>query len=317
MTRRFISENVFLFPGQGCDPAGALLYLVNRTNSARTPALHEANLIIDQIGKTAAASGYGPEGAIREMLLREAPANRFPYGISQLAQFAASVALTRYLACLNVRPSQVVGHSLGEYAALVCADVFTADDGTRLICALNDAYSALVGKGGLVLLQASESVVRDLLDSVPGGDLAVACVNSTEQVVVSGPTSAIAALMALEGPAVPRRRVLPVPYPGHHPALGEAREGFLRSVKDVHQRRISVPVWSAVQHRVYTDADDLRVALADGFTKPVYFSDAIKRLQTPGSRRRFIEVGVGASLKTCVRSLLRDAAVISPLSSAR
>ncbi|MFJ3176664.1 acyltransferase domain-containing protein [Streptomyces roseus] len=313
MTRGSVFENVFLFPGQGTDPTGGLIQLVNKTNNARAHALEEANLLIAQIGKTAADSGYGPEGAVREMLLSDVPAKRSGYGISQLAQFTASAALARYLACLKVRPNLIIGHSLGEYAAFVCADAFTAADGTRLICALNDTYRTLVGEGGLVLLQASERVARDLLDAIQRDDLVVACVNSPEQVVVSGPADAIAALMRLEGTEVPKRKELPVPYRGHHPALYEARERFLRSVKNIPQRNLSVPVWSPVRRRFYSDTDDLREALADGFTKPVYFFEAIHRLKTLEDRQRFVEVGVGASLSSCVRSMLRDTAVIAPL----
>ncbi|MFD0405376.1 acyltransferase domain-containing protein [Kitasatospora sp. NPDC127116] len=304
---------VFLFPGQGGDPRAALhnWYHGHNGRSAAAQAVFRdvTDRVLDTIDREAARYGYGP---VRPVLLEHSQPDPLPYGAVPLAHFAVSVALTRVLAASEIVPRLIVGHSLGEYAALVCAGAFTLAEGARLVCALNDAYRDVVGRGGLVLVDAGESDTEALLVGAGRTDVAVACVNSPRQAIVSGPTEALDALLALTGPTVPRMWRLPVPYAAHHPALQPVHDHFRRSVADLRPRHLRIPVQSPVQGCAYTDSDDLTTALADCFTKPVRFTDALGRL-APLGERLFVEAGVGDSLSACVRATLPGARTVAPL----
>ncbi|MBC9719641.1 acyltransferase domain-containing protein [Streptomyces sp. TRM66268-LWL] len=305
---------IFLFPGQGNDPAGALAPLFDGTDKALQSARAEARLALDEIAQAAVDCEYGAAGAIHQVLLGNIASDQLPYGMSQLAQFAASVALARFLVCAGIAPHLIVGVSLGEVAALVCAGAFTVAEATRLVCALNDAYRTVVGQGALVLIDASEEETRNLLARTDRNDLVVACLNAPRQMIVSGPTDAIAALMALDEPSTPRRRRLPIPYPGHHPALQDVYAHFLRSVGHLTQQQLRVTTLSPVRRRVYTDDDDLLKALADTVTQPVHLTEALHRLAPP-RQRRFIEVGVGSSLSHSILATIPNARAVTPLAS--
>ncbi|GAA3808205.1 hypothetical protein GCM10022403_048000 [Streptomyces coacervatus] len=301
---------VFLAAGQGTDPTGALASLYDGTNGALPPgSWDEAGEALEEITETAAGYGYRAPGAIQEVLLGRRAAAAAPHGTSLLAQFAASVVLSRILARAGTMPSLIVSQSLGEFAALVAAGALTTAEGTRLVCALSDVYRNPDTRGAIVLIQAGEEETRALLARTGRNDLGLACVNTPRQTVVSGSTNAVAALMGLAGP---RRKVLPVSLRGHEPALEKCRDLFLGLIGELHREPLRVPVYSSTKRRCYTAADKLGEALADLWVKPTYPIDAFARLAPPG-RRRFIELGVGHALTSCVREVLPGAQTLAPL----
>jgi acyl-CoA oxidase len=300
---------VFLFPGQGLSPHGALANLYDDYLGVRPSARAEADRILDEVDEVAMMHGYGP---VRKVLLTDswlsdAP---LPYGTSQLAHFAASVTTAHALASTGITPDLIVGHSLGEFSAFVTAGAFTVTEGAQLVCALNDAYRPVIGEGAMVLVLAEERDAQAMLADTGHEDLAIACVNSPRETIVSGPQAAIAALRALGD----TRRLfeLDVPYAAHHPSLHDIHGRFLDNTKDLRQRPLSVAVHSPVQRRPYSDTDDFFLALANLITKPVYFAETVSRL-APVDQRLFIELGAGDTLSRCVRATLRGARTIAPL----
>jgi acyl-CoA oxidase len=300
---------VYLFPGQGLSPYGALANLYDDDLGVPPAARKETNRILDEVDEVATTHGYGP---VRDVLLadrcpQDAP---LPYGTSQLAHFAASVATAHALAATGITPDLIVGHSLGEFSSLVTAGAFTVAEGAHLVCALNDAYRPVIDEGAMVLILGEARGTQAMLADTGREDLAIACVNSPKETIVSGPRAAIAALRALGD----TRRLfeLDVPYAAHHPSLHDIHGRFLDNTKDLRQRPLSVAVHSPVQRRPYSDADDFFLALANLITKPVYFAETVSRL-APVDQRLFIELGAGDTLSRCVRATLRGARTVVPL----
>ncbi|WP_327063508.1 acyltransferase domain-containing protein [Kitasatospora purpeofusca] len=302
---------VFLFPGQGISPHGALANLYDDQHGAPPSARAEADRVVREIDNVATAHGYGP---VRDVLLAErssASAAPLAYGTSQLAHFAASVALAHAFAATGIAPDLIVGHSLGEFSAFVAAGAFSVAEGAELVCALNDAYRPITGQGTMVLVLAGERDTRAMLADTGREDLAIACVNSPRETIVSGPNAAVAALRA----AGNSRRLfeLDVPYAAHHPALSEIHGRFIDNAKGVRQRPLRVAVHSPVQRRSCSDADDFHLALADCITEPVYFAEAVNSIAAAADQQLFIELGAGETLSRCVRATVRGARTIAPL----
>jgi acyl-CoA oxidase len=301
---------VFLFPGQGISPCGALASLYDDDLGVPPAARKETDRILDEVDEVASTQGYGP---VRDVLLADRcpqDAPPLPYGTSQLAHFAASVATAHALAATGITPDLIVGHSLGEFSALVTAGAFTVAEGAHLVCALNDAYRPVIGEGAMVLILGEAGGTQAMLADLGREDLAIACVNSPKETIVSGPRAAIAALRTLGD----TRRLfeLDVPYAAHHPSLQDIHGRFLDNAKGLRQRPLSVAVHSPVQRRPCSDADDFLLALADLITKPVYFAETVSRL-APVDQRLFIELGAGDTLSRCVRATLRGARTVVPL----
>ena len=115
----------------------------------------------------------------------------------QPALYALECALTALWACVGVRPSVVMGHSVGELAAAQAAGAFTLEDGMRFAAARGSLLSGTdPGAMAAVFAPAErvESVVRSLDGSPNGAGVNVSAYNGAHQ-VVSGPTSGIDTLL--------------------------------------------------------------------------------------------------------------------------
>lgn len=305
------TELVFMVPGQGGDPRGALLGLCRVSDAAAA----ETDRILDDIEQARDVTEAARATRIRDVLL--APSGSVPvdHETGLLAGYAIPVILSKLLTAAGMTPAAIVGVSFGEIAAMVCAGAFEAADGARAVLALNDAYRPVEGLGAMVLVTgAGEDECRRLLARSEIDDLVIGCVNSPDQTVVSGPAEAVEKFLALPGPKMTR---LPVPYSAHHPALGEVREAFLAGIRKLRQRPLLVPLHSPSRDRPYADDDDLREALADVLIKPVHLPRVLRHLEAgnPGARRQFVELGTGTALVRCVQRTLPAAEAIAPLAS--
>ncbi|MFE2104386.1 ACP S-malonyltransferase [Kitasatospora sp. NPDC059463] len=298
---------VFLVPGQGSHPAGALAALHRDVPAVRAPI----DRVLDTVDAIAAQQDFDP---VRNVLL--GPDRPLPLApdTPQLAHYAAAIALDRALAAVGIRPKLVVGQSFGEIAALVCAEAFDVADGARAVCAFNHTFRPHEGTGAMVLVKAGEQDTLRLLDRTGRDDLVLACLNTPRQSIVSGPNTAITALLEQTGQHdVPDLLKLPMPYGMHHPSLGPSADRFLRALRPLPQRPLRTPVLSPVRRRRYTDADDLHRALADCVTEPVHLLETLRRLPTSPDVL-FVEVGVGDTLCRCLRAVSPDARTVAPLS---
>jgi acyl-CoA oxidase len=348
----------YLIPGQGGDPRGALRGLYTAEPWIRS-AIDEVFAEVEYVG---AAHGLAPVGEVLladgEPRARKAssasnspmpprpsppspalnplppsppspplspvPPPPLPPGMAPLAAYTASIALYRVLADADtrVRPERVIGQSFGEIAALVCAGAFTVAEGAAAVCALDEAFRLARGRGGMVLVRASQVDTDKTLARLMRPDLVVACVDAPDETIVSGPNDALDALLALrdrEGDEVPPLTRLAVPYASHHPGLAPVAKRFRAGLERLPQRPLICQVLSPVRRRAYTDADDLRDALADCVTKPVHLIESFESLTHPllsspfPSTPFFIEIGVGASLCRCARATLPGARTLAPL----
>jgi acyl-CoA oxidase len=297
---------VFLVPGQGNNPTGALSQFYQQDVVLRS----EIDRILDEVDHIGTAHGFG---SVRGVLLADSNAGDLPPGMPQLATYAAAVALNHMLATAGVRPHAVVGQSLGEIAAFVCAGVLEIAEGAQAVCALNNAFASFDARGGMVVVRADEAGTQGLLALIDRADLVLAGVNTPRQSIVSGSNEAIEALLFRAGePGIPTLRKLPVPYATHHPSLKPVADQFLADLRKLPQRSLQTEVFSPVRRRAYTDADDLHEALADCVVRPVYLLETLQRF--PASPRQlFIEVGPGDTLTRCVRASIPGARTVAPL----
>ena len=129
-------------------------------------------------------------------LLWSAPAETLHQtAYAQPVLFALEYALAQQWAAWGIRPSVVMGHSVGEYVAACVAGVFSLEDGLRLVAERGRLMQALPSGGGMAAVFAAREQVATALEPY-AGQAAIAAFNGPEHVVISGEEKAIQSVCA-------------------------------------------------------------------------------------------------------------------------
>jgi [acyl-carrier-protein] S-malonyltransferase len=213
----------------------------------------------------------------------------------------------------DLQPGFVAGHSVGEYAALVAAQVLAAADAIRLVARRGELMGAAKVDGGMsAVIGLDREAVADAIGSVAGpADLVVANDNAPGQVVISGTRDAlIGAEEALK--AAGARRVIPLPVSGpfHSPWMAEVSNALASAFEDADWSDAAPPVVSNVTAEPVTDAARIRNLLAEQVRSPVEWVASVRRMADDGVDT-FIECGPGAALTGMVKRIAPQARILN------
>ncbi|MFN8160010.1 MAG: ACP S-malonyltransferase [Solirubrobacterales bacterium] len=228
---------------------------------------------------------------------------------TQPAIFCAAVAGWSAIEA-DLSPLAMGGHSLGEIAALVAAGALSAADGILLIAErgrLMQEAAEANGDGGMAAVLGEP---REAVEEVAAAhDLVLANDNSPTQVVLSGPSRALAG--AEEALRERGLRVMPLAVRGafHTPAMEPAARAFGEVLAGVEFAQPEVPVYSCVTARPFTDP---RSELARSLTDQVRWLEVMEALQASGATR-FVETGPGKVLSRLVRRTLKGVEALAPV----
>ncbi|MER5837119.1 beta-ketoacyl synthase N-terminal-like domain-containing protein, partial [Streptomyces sp. NPDC002130] len=166
----------FAFSGQGQATAGMARELYRQY-----PVVRE---VLDECEETYRQAAHG---SLLDMLLT--PPSDGAGAVTQAAQFALQMALVRLWRQFGVEPECVLGHSLGEIAALCTAGAFSLADGLRFTAARDNAMRA-AAPGRMLALHGDADTVGELCAGLP---VEIAAVNGPRSHVLSGDPEAIEA----------------------------------------------------------------------------------------------------------------------------
>lgn len=290
----------FLYPGQGSQRPGMAGDLFV-TFGGLDDLLRTGERWVDALLPRTA---FGPEGR------RDQQAAITATNVAQPTLGMASLAITRLLDRLGIRPDVAGGHSYGELAALAAAGAF--DDATllELSAARGDAILAAVERSGgdpgtMAAVELTREQLTERLAEWP--DLVLANHNGPTQAVISGPTASVeAAAAALEASGT-KVKLLPVACAFHSPVIAEAAGLLAERLASVEVAAPRFPVWSNVTAAPYP-ADDVAAVpqlLAEQVTTGVRFVDQIEAMYAAGVRT-FVEAGPGRVLTQQVGKILGD-----------
>ena len=257
-TLPFRDDLVALFPGQGSLSSGAGLAWRDSTHWS----------LVQHIGEVS--------GLDVETLLTTASDDEVVRtDRAQIATFALSLLCYHELVDLGVRPRYLLGHSLGEFSALVASGLLGVDDGTRVIAVRGAAMAraAESQSGSMVALMGGEEGAREALDTLD--HVWVANINGTGQIVVSGTDEGLADLLARHR-ELGWRRATPLAVGGafHSPLMAPAQDELDRALADVTWGSTDATLIANVDGHVHTSADEWRALLSRQLTSPVEFLDA-------------------------------------------
>ncbi|MFJ7237649.1 SDR family NAD(P)-dependent oxidoreductase [Streptomyces olivaceus] len=153
---------------------------------------------------------------------------------AQPALFAVQTALFRLWESWGIRPTVMVGHSLGEYAAAWAAGVFSLEDGLRLVAERGRLLQSLPDNGSMAAVLSAEAAVLDLLGD--GSDVAIAAVNGPANTVISGHSEAVAAACARLRAASLEVKELRITRAGHSALMDPVLDDFEKVVRTIGLR---------------------------------------------------------------------------------
>ena len=221
----------------------------------------------------------------------------------QVATVALEIALARYWQSLGIRPTALIGHSLGEYAALCIAGVLSASDTLALAfkrASLIFSRCPPSEAGMLAVNLPMRTVQYRIRDSAATAGCEVCCVNGPSSTVVGGPVAAIDALdeylKSEDGGRVSTTR-LRVQHAFHTRQMDVLLDELEAAAAQVPFRAPTMPVASTVLGRIVKQSEkDVFSAeyLRRHTREPVAFLDAVRACEAEGliSERAFaVEIG--------------------------
>jgi [acyl-carrier-protein] S-malonyltransferase len=244
----------------------------------------------------------------------DGPAERLDStAVSQPAIFTTSIAALEWLRTTSpdvVASFQAAaGLSLGEYTALVFADVMDFESGLRVVQRRGEAMQAAAdaSKGGMVsLLGLENDQIAALVEQARGGDVLVVanylCPGNT---VVSGSLSACERVAELAN-AAGAMKVIPLKVAGafHSLLMQPAVEKLAAALADVPMNRPRIPVVSNVDSHPHDDPEEIRALLTRQVVEPVRWEASMRHLLDQGFDQ-FYEIGPGTVLKGLLKRINR------------
>lgn len=222
-----------------------------------------------------------------------------------LTIYGASVATYRFLVDEVGEPSVLLGHGLGELAALVCAGSISVADGAGIICERADILQQLdETTGGMAVLETGGPSARRLIGRLGSEYICVAGENSPVETVISGRKRELDAMAQLAAKEKVRYRRLRSPYALHCWALmHDASHALATAISSVPARTPQVPVFSSWLDRYYRANDSITLQFASYLARPFRFADAIWQLCHSGVTT-YVECGALSGISRHVTSTI-------------
>lgn len=275
----------FAFTGQGAAFNPAHLQLFKDSSYFRNQVQH-----LDNIAKMQGFPSMLPafDGS--------APANEaFSAVVSQLAHVCGEIALAKFWATLGIRPAVVVGHSLGEYAALHVAGVISASDTIFLVGSRARLLEKTCKPGSHVMLSVRGSV-SEIQDSASPKPYEVACINGPKDTVLSGTREQMESVAnSLQADGLKCLK-LDIPYAFHSAQVDPFLKEFEKLAKDgVIFKAPMLPIVSPLLGKVIFDEKTVNATYLRRATREtVNFVGALEfaqQLTTTDEKTAWIEIG--------------------------
>lgn len=239
-----------------------------------------------------------------------------PAVVTQLALVSVEIALVKYWASLGVQPDIVMGHSLGEYAAIYTAGVLTASDVLHVV---GHRAQLLQDKcrSGSHCMMAVRASLEQIRESTAGKTLTIACINSPSSTVLSGMTDEVEEVAVVLETAGFRCVKLPVTFAFHSDQMDPILDELEASCKTgICFQEPKLPVVSPLLGKVIFDdktlgANYLRRATRD----TVDFVSALENAQKVSAVSDdtiWIEIGPHPVCLAFVKSMLANSRLLLP-----
>ncbi len=291
-----MSSIVFIFPGQGSQVVGMGKNLYENSEVVRRLFAESSEIL----------------GLDMARLCFEGPADELNRTINtQPALLTVNRASELCLRDQGIVPKMVAGHSLGEYNALVVAEVLTFSDALRLVRKRAEFMQEAVPEGegamaAIVGLKADNVSTICGRVSLNEGDVSPVNFNCPGQIVVAGRREYVRqAITAAKEEGAKIARELPVSIPSHCKLMEPAALKLADQMQDITFSDPQVPLVTNCDASVKRDGVSIREALIKQIAVPVLWEESVKTMIGAGIKD-YIEVGPGKILTGLMRRIDRS-----------
>ena len=294
----------FLFPGQGSQYINMLRELRDK-ESIVMDVFQEADRIMTPILGKPLTSYIFVDGD--EAALAQAEKSLRDTTITQPAMLTANVAIMRLLNQFGFQPDYVIGHSLGEYAALVAAGVFTFAEALEIVSARGRemAKVSMEDNGTMAAVSAPLTEVEKVLKTI-NGYVVIANINSPVQCVIGGETKAVEDAIAAFQSSGFQAVKIPVSHAFHTRIVAPASEPLKKVIARMNIQMPRLPVIANVTGTLYpANREEIINLLGQQVASPVQFVKSMQTLYAEGVRI-FVETGPKRVLSALAVDNLKD-----------
>ena len=288
-----MSQFAAVFPGQGSQYVG-----MGRALAQESPAAAAVYAAADEaLGERISALCFdGPEDELNLTVN------------AQPAMLATSVAYLRAAEeqlATRISPRYFAGHSMGQYSAMVAAEVLPLADGIRLVRERGRQMQASAEDGAMAaVIGLDDGRLPELLAAgQEAGVFTVANRNSPGQIVVSGARAAVErAAEAARQLGAKRAVLLPVSVAAHSPLMAQAAERMGELLATVDFADPSAPLLANADGRLLETGEDCRSELVEHLTRGVDWIATVERMTSAGIET-FVEIGPGRVLTGLIKRI--------------
>jgi acyl transferase domain-containing protein/acyl carrier protein len=281
---------VFMFPGQGSQYTNMGLELYCHEPVFREQVDKCAELLVSHINEDLRLVLYPRDS------LADAEDRLARTALAQPALFTVGYALSQLWMHWGIKPSSMIGHSVGEYVAACLSGVFTLEDALSLV-ALRGRLIQALPPGKMLGVHLSEIEAFKMLSS----DLSIAAVNGPGSTVLSGPELAIE---TLREELLARRincKILKTSRAFHSWMMEPIIREFTEAVHTIGPREPRIPYLSNVSGGWITKEQTMDPGYWSGHLRnPVRFSDGLDKVFGQGPVA-LLEMGPGRTLTNLAR----------------
>lgn len=285
----------FVFPGQGSQSVG-MMNSYSELPSVRE-TFNEASDILQQDLWSLVSNG--PEDSLNLTTN------------TQPVMLAADVSIYRaWQQAGGIEPHYLAGHSLGEYAALVAAEVLTFTDALKLVRYRAKVMQETVpeGTGGMAAIVGLDddtvsSVCTEVINALPDTSLEPANFNAPGQVVIAGHSQAVARAVALvKSKGAKLAVILPMSIPSHCSLMQPAAEKFALLLEEIALQSPRIPVLHNADVQQHSETASIREILVRQLYRPVRWTETIQAIAAQNVKH-VVECGPGKVLSGLSRRI--------------
>ncbi|WP_255668414.1 type I polyketide synthase [Brevibacillus daliensis] len=226
---------------------------------------------------------------------------------SQAAIFSIEYALTKLWATLGVKPTVIIGHSIGEYTAACYAGLISLDDVILMIAQRGRMMESIDVEGKMVVILTNVEYVKAALEESGCKNVSIAAINAPDNVTISGRSDEVDIVIET---LLAKQRVfynkLNIPHPYHSSLMKDYESKYEKSIGNITFSNLHVAMISSITGKL--EKEELlgnSKYWVEHLSKTVDFQSAMQEAKRLGVDI-FIEIGGDATLSGLANQCLVD-----------